>query len=62
MYTIKEIADLAGVTTRTLRYYDQLGLLIPAEIGENGYRYYDHDNLLRLQQVLYFRELEVPLK
>ena len=62
MYTIKVIADLAGVTTRTLRYYDQLGLLIPAEIGKNGYRYYDHDNLLRLQQVLYFRELDVPLK
>jgi len=62
MYTIKVIADLAGVTTRTLRYYDQLGLLIPAEIGENGYRYYDHDSLLRLQQVLYFRELEIPLK
>ncbi len=62
MYTIKEIADLAGVTTRTLRYYDQLGLLIPSEIGENGYRYYDHNCLLRLQQVLYFRELDVPLK
>ena len=40
MYTIKELADLAGVTTRTLRYYDQLELLNPAEIGENGYRYY----------------------
>ncbi len=39
MYTIKVIADLAGVTTRTLRYYDQIGLLIPAEIGENGYRH-----------------------
>ena len=62
MYTIKEIADLAGVTTRTLRYYDQLGLLVPAEVGANGYRYYDHDNLLRLQQVLFFRELDVPLK
>ena len=62
MYTIKIIADLAGVTTRTLRHYDQLGLLVPAEIGENSYRYYDHDSLLRLQQVLYFRELEVPLK
>ena len=62
MYTIKEIADLAGVTTRTLRYYDQLGLLIPSEIGENGYRYYDHNCLLRLQQVMYFRELDVPLK
>jgi len=62
MYTIKEIADLAGVTTRTLRYYDQLGLLIPAEIGENGYRNYDRGNLLNLQQVLFFRELDVPLK
>jgi DNA-binding transcriptional MerR regulator len=62
MYTIKEIADLAGVTTRTLRYYDQLELLNPAEIGENGYRYYDRDSLLRLQQILFFRELDVPLK
>jgi DNA-binding transcriptional MerR regulator len=61
VYTIKEIADLAGVTTRTMRYYDQIGLLIPAEIGENGYRYYDHGNLLRLQQVLYFRELDVNI-
>jgi DNA-binding transcriptional MerR regulator len=62
MYTIKEIADLAGVSTRTLRYYDQLGLLKPAEIGKNGYRYYDHESLLKLQQVLFFRELELPLK
>ena len=60
-YTIKPIADLAGVTTRTLRYYDQIGLLIPAEIGENGYRYYDQDSLMRLQQILFFRELDVPL-
>ena len=60
-YTIKAIADLAGVTTRTLRYYDQIGLLIPAEIGENGYRYYDQRNLMRLQQILFFRELDVPL-
>jgi len=62
MYTIKELADLAGVTTRTLRYYDQMDLLIPAELGSNGYRYYDHDNLLRLQQILFYRELDVPLK
>lgn len=62
MYTIKEMADLAGVSTRTLRYYDQLGLLEPAQVGENGYRYYDHANLLRLQQVLFFRELDLPLK
>ncbi|MCJ7733611.1 MAG: MerR family transcriptional regulator [Anaerolineales bacterium] len=62
MYTIKEMADFAGVTTRTLRHYDQVGLLTPAAIGENGYRYYDHGNLLRLQQVLFFRELDLPLK
>jgi DNA-binding transcriptional MerR regulator len=60
-FTIKEIADLAGVTTRTLRYYDEIGLLSPAEVGGNGYRYYDQDSLLRLQQILFFRELDVPL-
>lgn len=62
MYSIKEIADLAGVTTRTLRYYDQLGILVPAEIADNGYRFYDRKNLLQLQQVMFFRELDVPLK
>ena len=61
-YTIKEIADLADVTTRTIRYYGEIGLLNPADIGENGYRYYDNDSLLRLQQVLFYRELGVPLK
>lgn len=61
-YTIKEIADLAGVTTRTLRYYDEIGLLGPADTGDNGYRYYDQDSLLQLQQILFFRELGVPLK
>ncbi len=62
MYSIKELADLAGVTTRTLRYYDHLGLLTPAKIAENGYRLYNRDNLLRLQQVMFFKELNVPLK
>ena len=61
-YTIKEIADLAGVTTRTIRYYDEIGLLPPIRIGSNGYRYYDRESLLRLQQILFFRELDVPLK
>jgi len=61
-YTIKEIADLAGVTTRTLRYYDEIGLLSPSETGENGYRYYDQESLLLLQQIMFFRELDVPLK
>jgi len=53
-YSIKEIADLAGVTSRTIRYYDEIGLLDPAKIGDNGYRYYDRDSLLRLQQILFF--------
>jgi len=61
-YTIKEIADLAGVTTRTLRFYDQIGLLSPAEVAGNGYRLYNHASLLRLQQIMFFRELDVPLK
>jgi DNA-binding transcriptional MerR regulator len=62
MYTIKELAGLAGVTTRALRYYDQVGILKPARIGDNGYRYYDRENLLTLQQILFFRELDVPIK
>ena len=61
-YTIKKIADLAGVTTRAIRYYDEIGLLTPAEIGDNGYRFYDNDSLLQLQQILFFRELDVSLK
>jgi DNA-binding transcriptional MerR regulator len=62
LYTIKEIADLAGETTRTLRYYDEIGLLRPAGTGVNSYRYYDQESLLHLQQILFFRELQVPLK
>ena len=60
-YTIKQIAELAGVTTRTLRYYDEIGLLNPASTGDNGYRYYDQGSLLTLQQILFFREVDVPL-
>ena len=62
LYSIKQIAGLAGVTTRTIRYYDQIGLLPPAETGRNGYRYYDRSSLLRLQQILFFRELDMPLE
>ena len=57
-YSIKEIADLAGVSTRTLRFYDEIGLLNPAETGGNGYRFYDQASLLNLQQILFFRENE----
>ena len=61
-YTIKEIANLAGVTTRTIRYYDQVGILAPVDHGVNGYRLYNTDSLLCLQQILFFRELDVPIK
>jgi len=61
-YTIKEIADLANVSTRTIRFYDEIGLLVPADTGANGYRYYDDASVLQLQQILFYRELDVPLK
>ena len=61
MYTVKQVSDLAGVTPRTLRYYDQIGLLKPASVGSNGYRGYSDDDLLRLQQIRFYRELDLPL-
>ncbi len=61
-YSIKEIASLACVSTRTIRYYDEIGLLLPSFTSKNGYRYYDHRSLLILQQILFFRRLEMPLK
>ncbi|PWH12679.1 MAG: MerR family transcriptional regulator [Anaerolineae bacterium] len=61
MFTIKQLSSLAGVTPRTLRHYDQIGLLKPSRIGENGYRYYGEECLLRLQQILFYRELGLPL-
>jgi len=60
-YTVKEFSKLAGVSARTLHYYDEIGLLRPASVGENGYRYYDHQSALRLQQILFFRELDFSL-
>lgn len=62
MYTVKQLASLSGVTTRTLHYYDQIGLLLPATYGENGYRYYGEEALLRLQQILFYRELDFSLE
>ena len=62
MHTVKQLADVAGVTPRTLHYYDQLGLLKPTSIGSNGYRYYGDEALYRLQQILFYRELRMPLK
>ncbi|MBN2658853.1 MAG: MerR family transcriptional regulator [Spirochaetales bacterium] len=61
MYKVKEMAELAGISVRTLHHYDRIGLLVPQQIGENGYRLYGDGNLARLQQILFLRELEFPL-
>ena len=62
MMTVKQFSELTGVSIRTLRYYDEIGLLSPASHTEGGYRLYDDTALERLQQILLFRELEFPLK
>ncbi|MEA5077482.1 MAG: MerR family transcriptional regulator, partial [Anaerolineaceae bacterium] len=62
MYTVKDLARLAGITPRTLHYYDEIGLLKPSQVGDNGYRYYGEESLLRLQQILLYRQLELPLE
>ena len=61
MYTVKQLSDLAGISPRTLHYYDEIGLLKPASHGDNGYRYYGEDSLPRLQQILFFKELDFSL-
>ncbi|HEV7278265.1 MAG TPA: MerR family transcriptional regulator [Devosiaceae bacterium] len=61
MLTVKELAKLAGVSVRTLHHYDAIGLLKPALTGNNRYRYYGRVELLRLQQILIHRELDIPL-
>src|SRR3990172_12890131 len=61
MYTVKKLADLAGVTVRTLHHYDEIGLLKPSSVGNNGYRYYSDEVLFRLQQILFIREMDVDL-
>src|SRR5690606_29060250 len=61
MLTVKQLSKLAGITRRTLHYYDEIGLLKPSRIGDNGYRYYGEEALLRLQQILLYRELDLPL-
>ena len=61
MHTVKQLARLSGVSVRTLHYYDEIGLLRPAQVGANGYRYYGREEQLRLQQILLHRELGLPL-
>jgi DNA-binding transcriptional MerR regulator len=60
-YTISALAKLAGVSVRTLHHYDEIGLLVPSRNDKNKYRIYGEDELLRLQQILFFRELEFSL-
>lgn len=61
-YTVNKLAELSGVSIRTLHWYDEIGLLKPAYYGENGYRYYEEAQLLKLQQILFFKELDFDLK
>lgn len=61
-YTVHDLAVMSGVSVRTLHYYDQLGLLRPMCIAENGYRLYSSEEVDKLQQILFYRELKVPLK
>ncbi|MEZ4851342.1 MAG: MerR family transcriptional regulator [Bacteroidia bacterium] len=61
-FGVKDVASLSGVSVRTLHYYDQIGLLKPLQRTEAGYRYYGEEELLRLQQILFFKELDFPLK
>ena len=60
---IKEFAKITGVSVRTLHYYDEIGLIKPALVdAQNGYRFYDENSLLRMQEILFYRELDFPLK
>ncbi len=60
-YTVKKLAELAGVSSRTLRYYDEIGLLKPERINSSGYRIYGQNQVNQLQLILFYRELEVDL-
>lgn len=59
---VKQVAELVGISVRTLHHYDEIGLLTPEETTDAGYRYYSEQNLETLQQILFFKELDFPLK
>lgn len=61
MKTVKDVSEITGVSIRTLRYYDEIGLLKPTKLTDSGYRLYDNRALEKLQQIMFFRELEIPL-
>ncbi|KEH99392.1 MerR family transcriptional regulator [Clostridium botulinum C/D str. BKT12695] len=62
MRTVKQVSDLTGISVRSLHYYDEIGLLKPSEITEAGYRLYDEEDIKILQQILFFKEIVIPLK
>ncbi|MGG6311717.1 MerR family transcriptional regulator [Paenibacillus macerans] len=62
LHTVKEVSDLSGVTVKTLHHYHKIGLLPPGEISESGYRLYGTKELERLQEILFYRELDLPLQ
>lgn len=62
MKTVKDVSEISGVSIRTLRYYDEVGLLKPTELSDAGYRLYDNKALARLQEIMFFKELEIPLE
>ena len=62
MRTISQVAELAGISIRTLQYYDEIGLLKPSELTQSGYRLYNDEALQKLQQILFFKELGFKLK
>ena len=61
MKTVKDMSEITGVSIRTLRYYDEIGLLKPTKLTKSGYRLYDNKALEKLQEIMFFRELEIPL-
>ena len=61
-YSIKELSELAGISARTLRYYDEIGLLKPSGVNDAGYRYYGEREVESLQQILFYRERGFELK
>jgi DNA-binding transcriptional MerR regulator len=62
MFTVNEVSKIAGISVRTLQYYDKIGLLPPSGFTDSGYRLYNEASLEKLQTILLFRELEFPLK
>ncbi len=61
MKTVKDMSEITGVSIRTLRYYDEIGLLKPTKLTKSGYRLYDNKALEKLQEIMFFKELEIPL-